>query len=273
MTLATRQPDVFQTVPLDAAFDAGVRRLGPVAALKEGPAGDQGEAIVMRDLMREGHTDIHSLQNRSGWGVDVTYRNKHTAMVDYMEVKTSARGIAKNQSGDPGEKINDWLNDLIGRKGHWEGDNVDPETVMLAERLRSEIEDNNYKFDGYWARLNLSNDAKTGELIIDKRVDRWLTPEERTQQRQQNKSATLGGPFEDTAFNNVYPALQSGDDRVVRASLDQLLQSPQAQAIMAHGADVLRQKEMEEERLAQERKTAMQATMVAQAETRSGYSR
>lgn len=121
--------------------------------------------------------------------------------------------------------------------------------------------------------MNLSNDTKTGELIIDKRVDRWLTPEERTLQRQQNKNANLDGPFEDAAFNNVYTALQSGDDRAVRASLDQLLQSPQAQAIMAQGADVLRQKEFEEQRIAQEREAAMQATMVAQAETRSEYSR
>ena len=116
-------------------------------------------------------------------------------------------------------------------------------------------------------------DAKTGELIIDKRVDRWLTPEERALQRQHSKNADLGGPFEDAAFNSVYTALQSGGDRAVRESLDLLLQSSQAQAIMAQGADLLRQKELVEQRLAQERDSAMQATMVAQAETRSGYSR
>lgn len=76
-----------------------------------------------------------------------------------------------------------------------------------------------------------------------------------------------------TAYSIMCDGGPGSDDRAVRASLDQLLQSPQAQVIMAQGADVLRQKELDEQRLAEEREAAMQATMVAQAETRSGYSR
>lgn len=77
-----------------------------------------------------------------------------------------------------------------------------------------------------------------------------------------------------TAYSIMCDGGPGSDDRAVHESLDRLLQSPQAQAIMTQGADVLRQKELEEQRLAQEREVAMQlALSVAQNETRSGFSR
>lgn len=255
-TLATRNPETFANVPFDSAWEASLKNLGPVAQMHPKMRyGDLAEAIITRDLIQQGYTDIRSIQNNSGWGVDISGRNPGARELEFFEVKSSIQGNAKSQTGDPEKIITDWLEKAAAGDRHWAPHNMEPGMAEVAESLRKEIQRNNGQLTAHWAKVNLSNDPKTGELLIDKSVERWLPPQQRPKPGKDgpdapdDPQASIGprtGPTGDPAFDEVFFALHSHNERAIENALKRMMATPEALAIQEEGRNALEAMQQQE---------------------------
>jgi Holliday junction resolvase-like predicted endonuclease len=273
-TLARRDPDAFGKVSFDQAWEASLKNIGPVAKLSQRQTGDIAEAVITRDLMKQGYTDIVSIQNNSGWGVDVLGRNPLTKELEFVEVKGSRMDQARAQSGDPQEKVRNWLENAAEAGGHWAKHNMEPGMKRVAMELADEISTNGGQINARWAQVNLSNDANTGELLFHKTVEPWLSPAQRIQQPgmtprrggqraspdDPNPQADIGprtqGPTDDPDFNDVWFALHSHNEVAIQDALKRMMKTPEAESIMEQGRTELEAKDLQ-----QAQTLAMQAEM------------
>lgn len=247
-TLATRNPDAFANVPFETAWDASLKNLGPVAAMSPKMRyGDLGEAIIIRDLLRQGYTDLHSIQNNSGWGVDIAGRNPVTGGLEFVEVKASIHGRARGQSGDPEAVIMRWLEKAETGQRHWAPHNMEPGMALVASELLQEIKETG-GITAQWARVNLSNDASSGALVIDKHMEPWLPPQRRpapnnngleTPPEPQAGITPASGARGDPAVNDVLIALHSHNELAIDAALKRLMATPEALAVQEQGRNAL----------------------------------
>ncbi|MGO1069465.1 XVIPCD domain-containing protein [Lysobacter sp. CA199] len=146
--------------------------------------GDIGEAIQTYDMVEKGYTDIVSIKNKSGHGIDVVGRNPDSQKLEFFEVKTSAQGKAVVQhGGDPEEFIAKRLEKAINGIGQWAEHRTIPELKKIAEAIRDEVIDpatNTFKGEATWVRINVSNEPGSHKLRIDsKESDPWVKPEDR----------------------------------------------------------------------------------------------
>ena len=280
-TLATRNPEVFANVPFETAWDASLKNLGPVAAMSPKMRyGDLGEAIITRDLQRQGYTDLYSIQNNSGWGVDIAGRNPATGGLEFVEVKASTHGRARGQSGDPGGMITRWLEKAEKGAGHWAPHNMEPGMAQVARGMLDEIDGKEGRLITHWARVNLSNDTSTGALIIDKNMEPWLPPQLRpaankngleTPPEPQAGITPPVGKWGDPAVNDVLFALHSHDELAVDAALKRLMATPEARTVQEQGRHALAAMEATAtQAVAQTTELAPDLAVVAEVEVRRG---
>jgi hypothetical protein len=147
--------------------------------------GDIGEALHTYDLVKAGHTDIVSIKNASGHGIDVVSRDP-TGKLQFDEVKASATGQAKGQHGDPEHFIPDRLERAIAQRGHWADHNTLPGLDGVARDLRREIMDPDTDkllpgLNAKWVQMNLSRSPGSTKLDVDKTVEDWVKPETKKQ--------------------------------------------------------------------------------------------
>ena len=143
--------------------------------------GDIGEALHTYDLVKAGHTDIVSIKNASGHGIDVVSRDP-TGKLQFDEVKASATGQAKAQHGDPELFVVSRLDRAIGQDRHWAEHNTIPGLDDVARSLRREIMDPNTDkllpgLNTNWVQMNLSRSPGSSKLDVYKAVEDWVKPE------------------------------------------------------------------------------------------------
>ncbi len=152
-----------------------------LATLSKRQLGDIGEALHTFDLIEKGHTDIMSIKNASGHGIDVISRDP-TGTLQFDEVKTSAQGQAKAQRGDPEDFVLDRLQRAIDQRSHWAKHNTMPGLNDIARSVQLEIIDpdtNKLRQDvnAKWVQINLSHAQGSPKLDVDKTVEDWVSPE------------------------------------------------------------------------------------------------
>lgn len=180
--LARQNVDDFKNVPFDEALTASVGGRA-LSQLKRHEVGEIGEAIMAHDLARKGYRDIVPIQNNSGHGNDLVAINPDTDKWEIFEVKTSAKGIAQGQGPDPQPLVSQRIGLAIREEGHWDPKNMWEEAAKpTAERIREETFDRDtrqFKVDTYWSRINLEQDAATGLIKGEPKIDPWLPKAER----------------------------------------------------------------------------------------------
>ena len=148
--------------------------------------GDIGEALHTYDLVKAGHTDIVSIKNASGHGIDVVSRDP-TGNLQFDEVKASGIGKAKAQRGDPDEFVVDRIARAIDQDGHWAKHNTIPGLDDIARDIRREImipgitDELKPGLNTQWIQMNLSRSPGSTTLDVGKTVEDWVKPEARKQ--------------------------------------------------------------------------------------------
>lgn len=183
MEMAKRDPSMF-TGKVDFAEAIDLSTKGArLTGLTTKQLGDIGEALHTYDLVKAGHTDIVSIKNASGHGIDVVSRNR-AGDLEFHEVKTSAQGLAKGPQGDPAEFVASRLRRAIDQRGHWAEHNTMPGLDEAARKLRGELVDENgqiVQVNAKWIQINLSQTPGEARLRIDKTEKDWVAPEPKKQ--------------------------------------------------------------------------------------------
>ena len=131
--------------------------------------GKVAEARAVHMLIKEDYKDIVTIQNNSGYGIDLVARNKDGKIV-FFEVKAtlsepvSGKELPLSKAQEKPDFVVDRLERAIDAKGHWK--NVDPATQKRANTLINEIRDGNVTAQ----KLDVYLDEK-GALIKINRVD------------------------------------------------------------------------------------------------------
>jgi hypothetical protein len=187
---------LFQNVSFNDALDATTKGVD-IPNLSKRHAGDIAEAIMTHKWVKEGYTDIHSIKNNSEWGSDLVGRRPGDKELEFMEVKGSAHGKAKSQTGDPQSKVRDWLDDAAEGKKHWDPEHTQPGVQDVARRFGNEVRGGD--INATWAKVNLKRDPKTGDLDHDAVLEKWLSPDERKAIKTQSKGGNASKPDGDEA--------------------------------------------------------------------------
>jgi hypothetical protein len=142
--------------------------------------GDIGEAIQTNELVRLGYTDIVAIKNKSAHGIDLVGKNPHSNEIEFFEIKTSAKGIAPAQVGDPEQFVSTRLQRAMGAQGHWDPKNTIPGLKDVASSLRDEITDpvtgNIDSINAKWVQLNLSRSPGSIKLEVHRTIEDWVKP-------------------------------------------------------------------------------------------------
>jgi Holliday junction resolvase-like predicted endonuclease len=149
--------------------------------------GDIGEAIQTNELVKQGYTDIVAIKNKSGHGIDLLGRNAGGEL-EFFEVKTSAKGLAPAQKGDPEQFVATRLQRAFDAQGHWDPKNTIPDLQSIARNLQEELMDPATQqlggVNAKWIQLNLSRASGSPKLEVDRITEDWVKP--------LNKKAVLG---------------------------------------------------------------------------------
>ncbi|MGO1073221.1 XVIPCD domain-containing protein [Lysobacter sp. CA199] len=139
--------------------------------------GDIAEAIQTYKMVEDGYTDIVTIKNNSGHGIDIVGRNKGGDL-EFFEVKSSAKGIAVAQHGDPAQFIASRLDSAVEGLEKWAAHNQMPGTQELAAKLRGEITspDGTVSVNAKWVQMNMSLEPGTGKILFDRKVEDWVVP-------------------------------------------------------------------------------------------------
>lgn len=170
-----RSPDVFDgRIDFRAALDHSTQGVD-LTRLTTRQLGDIGEAIQTHDLVKLEYTDIVAIKNRSGHGIDLVGRNPG-GKLEFFEIKTSAKGMAPAQHGNPEEFVAKRLERAIEERGHWDPKNTIPGLKDIATGIRDEIGEDAANINAKWVRLNLSRTPDSPHLQIERTVDPWVKP-------------------------------------------------------------------------------------------------
>lgn len=194
-----------------------------LATLSKRQLGDIGEALHTFDLIEKGHTDIMSIKNASGHGIDVISRDP-TGTLQFDEVKTSAQGQAKAQRGDPEDFVIKRIERAIGQEKHWAERNTMPGLREVVEKIRDDIIDPNtnelrQNLNTKWVQINLSHSSGSPKLDVEKTVADWVEPEIKKQRLLE-------------PLSQDHQALHQG---ILEKGLDQGLDKERAQNLAAQG--------------------------------------
>lgn len=211
-------------------FDGNVKYLDAVSISTKGvdlstlttkQLGDIGEALHTYDLVKAGHTDIVSIKNASGHGIDVVSRDP-TGKLQFDEVKASATGQAKAQRGDPVDFVASRLDRAINQQGHWAERNTLPGLDETARGLRSEIGDEFGRVtevNAKWVQMNLSRSPSSTKIDVDKNVEDWVKPEIKKQ----------------SLIDSLSPGDQALHHRIVEKAKDKGMDDERAENLAAQG--------------------------------------
>jgi hypothetical protein len=186
--LARQDPSAFKNVSFDESITAYVGKKD-ISALNDSQVGDMGEAILGNTLAQKGYRDLVPIQNKSGHGNDMTGINPETGRWEVFEVKASVQGIARAQTGDPGELITPRLQLAAdATTGAWKVKNQWEELAQpTAQRIIKETYDREtgkVDVDAQWARVNIEKDPASGLVKSLPQIENWLPPAERKAQRK-----------------------------------------------------------------------------------------
>lgn len=155
---------------------------GSLDKLNSSQIGDIGEAMTAHKLAKDGYTDIQPIQNNSGHGSDLVAISP-AGKWEVFEVKASANGIAKGQTGEPMALTQARLQRADAAEGLWAPKNMwEQEAAQSARRILKEApRDTSEKLDitAKWSKVNIEFDPKTGELKGTPEIDPWLKPQKK----------------------------------------------------------------------------------------------
>ncbi|MGV7202912.1 XVIPCD domain-containing protein [Xanthomonas citri] len=170
-----RSPDVFNgRIDFPTALDHSTQGVD-LTRLTTRQLGDIREAIQTHHLVEQGYSDIVAIKNRSGHGIDLVGRNPDGDL-EFFEIKTSAKGIAPAQHGDPEEFVAKRIDLAIRAEKHWDPKNTIPGLNDIADGIRREIGPEAENINVTWVRLNLSRSPDSPHLQIERKVDPWVKP-------------------------------------------------------------------------------------------------
>ncbi|WP_372173693.1 XVIPCD domain-containing protein [Xanthomonas axonopodis] len=170
-----RTPGVFDgRIDFPTALDHSTQGVD-LTRLTTRQLGDIGEAIQTHDLVKQGYSDIVAIKNRSGHGIDLVGRNPDGDL-EFFEIKTSAKGLAPAQHGDPEQFVAKRLERAIDAQGHWDPKNTIPGLKSIAQDISREIGPEAENINATWVRLNLSRSPDAPHLQIERKIDPWVKP-------------------------------------------------------------------------------------------------
>ncbi|MEB1348946.1 XVIPCD domain-containing protein [Xanthomonas campestris pv. campestris] len=170
-----RTPGVFDgRIDFPTALDHSTQGVD-LTRLTTRQLGDIGEAIQTHDLVKQGYSDIVAIKNRSGHGIDLVGRNPDGDL-EFFEIKTSAKGLAPAQHGDPEQFVAKRLERAIDAQGHWDPKNTIPGLKSIAQDISREIGPEAENINATWVRLNLSRSPDAPHLQIERKIDPWGKP-------------------------------------------------------------------------------------------------
>lgn len=170
-----RTPGVFDgRIDFPTALDHSTQGVD-LTRLTTRQLGDIGEAIQTHDLVKQGYSDIVAIKNRSGHGIDLVGRNPGGEL-EFFEIKTSAKGMAPAQHGDPEQFVAKRLERAIDAQGHWDPKNTIPGLKSIAQDISREIGPEAENINATWVRLNLSRSPDAPHLQIERKIDPWVKP-------------------------------------------------------------------------------------------------
>ncbi|WAW89005.1 hypothetical protein LPY96_11845 [Xanthomonas citri pv. malvacearum] len=170
-----RTPGVFDgRIDFPTALDHSTQGVD-LTRLTTRQLGDIGEAIQTHDLVKQGYSDIVAIKNRSGHGIDLVGRNPDGDL-EFFEIKTSAKGLAPAQHGDPEQFVAKRIDLAIRAEKHWDPKNTIPGLNDIADGIRREIGPEAENINVTWVRLNLSRSPDSPHLQIERKVDPWVKP-------------------------------------------------------------------------------------------------
>jgi hypothetical protein len=186
--LARQDISTFKNVSFDESITAYVGKKD-LSELKDWQVGDIGEATLGNTLAQKGYRDLVPIQNKSGHGNDMTGIHPKTGRWEVFEVKASVQGIARAQTGDPGELITPRLQKAAdATEASWRPHNQWEELAQpTAKRILDETlnpETLKVDIDAKWARVNIEKDAASGLVKAEPQIENWLPPAERKAQRK-----------------------------------------------------------------------------------------
>ncbi len=152
--------------------------------------------------------------------------------LEFSEIKTSAVGQARAQSGNPEEFIPDRLQRAMDQEGHWAARNTLPGLDETARNLRSEIIDPDtgrvVNLNAKWVQINLSRLPDSSRLDVDKTVETWNAPRP-TEHSQLDSLSTTNRALHERMMS---AGLSAGLDRVRAGNLAAL-------GVLAYNEDTL----------------------------------
>ncbi|WP_408953153.1 hypothetical protein [Lysobacter sp. Hz 25] len=174
-------------------------------SLSRKQVGDIGEALQTYKMVEQGYTDIVSIKNKSGQGIDVVGRHPATERLEFFEVKTSIQGKAAAQSGpSPEEFVAARLERAINQQGQWQAHRTIPGLDDIARDIQREaFHKGSFNADATWVKINISNEPGSHKLRIDAHdSEKWLPPAER--------KAELSPSFDGVRSSAEYQAISRG---------------------------------------------------------------
>ncbi|MCC4595871.1 hypothetical protein NRY95_01145 [Xanthomonas campestris pv. phormiicola] len=206
-----RSPDVFDgRIDFPTALGHSTQGVD-LTRLTTRQLGDIGEAIQTHALVKQGYSNIVAIKNRSGHGIDLVGRTPDGDL-EFFEIKTSAKGMAPAQRGDPQAFVAERLRRAIGAQGHWNPKNTIPGLDDIANGIRREIGPEAENINAKWVQLNLSRTPDSPRLQIERTVEPWVKPVP----TQAMLTPGDGGHPDHAAFTTILRTVQ-GDGRWTEA--------------------------------------------------------
>ena len=169
--LQKTSPDVFAgKVGFNDALVASTKGVD-VSKLSSAEVGAIGEALVTRDLVGKGYTDIVAIQNNSGHGIDLVARNPKGEL-EFFEIKASAVGSAKPPVAGAEQFIEKRLQQALDAKGVWADENMPAGVKQAAKDISAELEAAD-TLQASWVQVNLVAD-QAGLLNVQATVPKTL---------------------------------------------------------------------------------------------------
>ncbi|MGO1001946.1 XVIPCD domain-containing protein [Lysobacter sp. CA196] len=167
-------------------------------SLSRKQVGDIGEALQTYKMVEQGYTDIVSIKNRSGQGIDVVGRDPDSQKLEFFEVKTSILGKAAAQRGpDPEEFIAARLQKAMEQQGQWQPHRTIPGLNKIAEGIREEAfgANNVFQAKATWVKINISNQPGSHKLRVDTHESEpWTHPKDRKAELSPELDSLRNGP-------------------------------------------------------------------------------
>jgi Holliday junction resolvase-like predicted endonuclease len=161
--LLRTQPDVFSgRTGFDDALAASTSGVD-LSTASANTVGAIGEALATRELVRQGYTDIVSVQNKSGHGIDLVARNSEGGL-EFFEVKASGIGRAAPPVAGSEAFVTSRLERALSDTGQWAEHRMPEGMRELARDLSDELAGSTPV--AKWVQVNLARQPGTHLLDL-----------------------------------------------------------------------------------------------------------